>query len=412
MRIAVVSYHSSPLDQPGKGDSGGMNVYVRRLASALARLGVQCDVLTRRSSIDQADIVTVEPNFRVFNVTAGDPSPLPKEELLEYVPNFTDAALEVLTKAGEESVGVVHANYWLSGIVGHSLKHELDVPLFTSFHTLERVKQVGRERPDDGVDSRVRIINEQRAMSCSDAIIVSCEPEARWVSELYRVQPAQVRTVPLGVDTAFFTPGTKEMARRAIGLPLGSKIMLAIGRIQPLKGFTLAVEALGALRSQFDLHLVIVGGPSGIEGVEEYERLVTIARELGVSDRLHLVDPQAHELLSSYYRACDVVVIPSRTESFGLVALEAAASGRPVVASAVGGLVSLVRHRRSGLLVPERTVEDFRDALSEILASDERASLMGAGGLKVSSGFTWKESARSFLDVVASLSSHELLRCG
>jgi D-inositol-3-phosphate glycosyltransferase len=249
-------------------------------------------------------------------------------------------------------------------------------------------------------------------MSCSDAIVVSCEPEAQWVRDLYKVQPGQVRTVPLGVDKAFFTPGTKEMARRATGLPLDAKIMLAIGRVQPLKGFTLAVEALGALKSEFDLHLVIVGGPSGMEGEREYRRLTTIADQLGVTDRLHLVEPQAHERLSSYYRACDVVVIPSRTESFGLVALEAAASGRPVVASAVGGLVSLVRHRKSGLLVPKRTVEDFRDALVELLESDERASAMGVGGLSVARNFSWKESALSFVDLTTSLSAQDLLRCG
>lgn len=408
----MISYHSSPLDQPGTGDSGGMNVYVRRLAASLARRGVTCDIFTRRSDGSTKDELTLEPGLTLHHVEAGPTSHVDKEELLEYVPTFTEGVLDNLGSSKGGPVDLVHSNYWLSGIAGHAIKHELAVPLFTSFHTLERAKEMGRVVPDDRLDPSVRIMHEQRIMGCSDAVLVSCAPEGAWATSLYGAKVAQVKTIPLGVDTAYFSPGTKEMARRALGLPLSKKIILAVGRIQALKGFTLGVEAVSMLESELDAYLVIVGGPSGHDGQLELERIKDLAKERGLEDRVRLVPPQPHEILSSFYRACDIVIVPSRSESFGLVALEAGACGRPVVASQVGGLPSLVEDGISGLLVSERSAESFARALRRLLSDDDLADSMGRVAHYRSAGYTWSESARRLMDLHEELSQGELLRCG
>src|SRR5690349_13120099 len=257
-RLAVLSLHTSPLAQPGQGDSGGMNVYVRELVSALAQAGVQADVFTRRSDLDVPEVVDVEPGFRVVHVDAG-PVDLAKEQLPDVVDDFADGVAAHLEELGD--VDALHANYWLSGVAGHRLKHELDVPLVSTFHTLARVKA---ETGDPEPERRVRA--EHDVMDCSDAITASCTAEAQQLVSLYGAAPDRIQLVPPGVIHAFFSPGDRHGARKALGFGLdGSPMLLFVGRIQPLKGLDVAIGALAELRRR-DAQLVVVGGPSGPDG--------------------------------------------------------------------------------------------------------------------------------------------------
>ena len=339
-----------------------MNVYVRELVAALAQAGVEADVFIRRRDADVPEVVDVEPGFRVVHVDAG-PADLAKEELPDVVDAFADGVRDHLRALGD--VDAIHANYWLSGVAGHRLKHELDLPLVSTFHTLARVKaETGDAEPERRVQAEAEVIG------CSDAILASCAAEADQLERLYGADPARIELVAPGVDHAFFSPGDRHGARTALRhLDLGDgPVLLFVGRIQPLKGLDVAVRALAALRRP-DARLVVVGGPSGAEGEAEVARIDKLAAELGVADQLRWVAPLPHHLLSTYYRAADVVLVPSRSESFGLVALEAAACGTPVVAAAVGGLRTLVDHGRTGFLVEGRDPAVFAAYAEQVLDS-------------------------------------------
>lgn len=394
-RVAVISMHTSPLAQPGVGDGGGMNVYVRELSSALAHAGVACTTYTRRWRDDLPDEVLVEPNHRVVHVTAG-PTDLPKERLIDVVDEFTRGVEEHIRVSG--GVDVVHANYWLSGIVGHRLKHALDVPLVCTFHTLSRVKAEGGD-PESALREKV----ETEVIGCSDAICVSCTEEERQFVRLYGTPPGRIEIVAPGVEHAFFSPGDRGGARAALGLGDGP-VLLFVGRIQPLKGLDVAVRALAEL-DRDDAELVVVGGASGAEGDAEMARIVAIVEESGLTGRVRFVPAQAHHILSTYYRAADVVLVPSRSESFGLVALEAAACGTPVVASAVGGLLTIVEHGRTGYLVPDRRPEVFARHIADLLDDPALAATMSRAAAARALNYTWSFAGarlrRAYGDLIA-----------
>jgi D-inositol-3-phosphate glycosyltransferase len=235
-RLAVLSYHTSPLAQPGTGDGGGMNVYVRELSSALARLGHDVDVYTRRDNPLVRDVEFVEPGFRVHHVTAGPARTLDREELQEYVGEYTDSLKALFRRSGAPDA--IHANYWLSGLAGHRLKHELNIPLVMTFHTLERVKADTFEAESDD-----RAFQEAAIVTCADAVLASCDVEATQFIQLYNADPERVHVVPLGVEHAFFAPGYRPQARRALGLADDATLLLFVGRLQALKGADLALEA-------------------------------------------------------------------------------------------------------------------------------------------------------------------------
>jgi D-inositol-3-phosphate glycosyltransferase len=400
--LAVLSLHSSPLAQPGTGDSGGMNVYVRELVSALAQAGVDCRAYVRRWRDDLPDEVAVEPGFRVVHVSAG-PCDLPKEELPGVVDTWTEGVLDHITATG--GIDAIHANYWLSGLAGHAIKHRLDLPLVSTFHTLARVKaDTGDSEPQRRIDA------ESEVIACSDAILASCSAEAAQLEQFYGARPERIEIVPPGVDHAFFSPGDQRGARTALDLPPDRPVLLFVGRIQPLKGLDVAVTALAALPHR-DAVLVAVGGPSGPSGEVELARVHELARELGVEDRVRYVPPQPHHLLSTYYRAADVCVVPSRSESFGLVALEAAACGTPVVAAAVGGLATIVEDGTTGLLIEGRDPAAFADAIAGLLADPARARAMGAAGAARARGYTWSTAAARLRRVYADLTQRQLVDC-
>ena len=400
-RLAMLSLHTSPLVQAGVGDSGGMNVYVRELVSALAQAGVDCTTYVRRWRDNLPDEVAVEPGFRVVHVEAGPPD-LPKEALPAVVDAFAAGVMADLERGG--GADLVHANYWLSGVAGVRLKHELGLPLVSTFHTRARVKAEGGDR-----EPARREKAETDVMACADAICVSSAEEARQLTRLYGEVPGRLEIVAPGVEHAFFGPGERGGARRALGLG-DHPVLLFVGRIQPLKGVDVAVRALAEL-DRPDAVLVIVGGASGVAGAEEVEKVGALVDELGLGERVRFVPPQPHHLLSSYYRAADVVLVPSRSESFGLVALEAAACGTPVVASAVGGLLTLVDHGHTGFLVPGRDPEVFALYTDELLSHDYLAWSMGVRSVERARGYTWSTAAARLRQLYADLTVGVLVDC-
>jgi D-inositol-3-phosphate glycosyltransferase len=419
--------HTSPLAQPGTGDGGGMNVYVRELSAALARAGVICEVFTRAWDPRQPAMVAVEPGFRVHHVPAGPLAPVAKEELPALVGEFTEgvAARLAALAVRDDGVDAIHANYWLSGMAGHTLKHELEVPLVSTFHTLDRVKAEASREELDAAEPARRALAEADVIGCSDAVLASCTVEADQLVELYGADPARIDIVAPGVDHAFFSPGDYRQARRALALPADVPVLLFVGRIQPLKGLDVAVEALASLVSAgggradgrvgghrlAESTLVVVGGPSGPHGEEETARVGRQIETLGLADRVRFVPPQGHEMLSTYYRAADVCVVPSRSESFGLVALEASACGIPVVASAVGGLTTLVDHGRTGYLVEGRDPAVYAHHVAEIVLDRGLADAMSVAAAQRARGYTWSIAAARLRRLYGTLTARSLVEC-
>ncbi|MFP5375385.1 MAG: glycosyltransferase [Acidimicrobiia bacterium] len=403
-RLAVLSMHTSPLAQPGTGDGGGMNVYVRQLCAALARQGLECDVYTRAASPEPAAVVAVEPGMRVHHVPAGPLAAVAKEDLPGLVEEFAHGVLTRIEHG--HPADAISANYWLSGLAGHALKHRLGLPLVSTFHTLARVKAEGDQDPT----RRARA--ELEVMGCSDAVLASCSVEADQIASLYGADPGRIEIVAPGVDHAFFSPGHRPQARRALGLDGGGPMLVFVGRIQPLKGLDVAVRALAQLTPSFpDSFLVVVGGPSGPHGAAEVARVGRLAADLGLSGRVRRVAPQPHELLSTYYRAADVCLVPSRSESFGLVALEAAACGTPVVASAVGGLRTLVDHGRTGFLVDGRDPADFAAFAAELLHHPRLAADVSERAAAQARDYTWSEAAGRLHRLCDALTTATLVAC-
>ena len=397
--------HTSPLAQPGMGDGGGMNVYVRELSTALARAGVACDVYTRAVDGAQPAEVVVEPGLRVHHVPAGPARPVAKELLPALVDDFTDAVLDRL--AGGDGTDAIHANYWLSGVAGHRIKHELDLPLVSTFHTLDRVKA-----EVDEAESHLRAEAEAQTVACSDGLLASCTEEARQLVRLYDADPSRIEIVAPGVDHAFFAPGNRTQARRALSLPTDGPMLLFVGRIQPLKGAGVAVEALAdVVAVEPAAFLVIVGGPSGPSGDDELAHLHALVARHGLQRHVRFVPPQRHELLSTWYRAADVCLVPSRSESFGLVALEAAACGTPVVAAAVGGLTTLVDDGCTGFLIDGREPGLYAARVRELLADRPRAAVMEAEAALRARRYTWSIAAARLRRLYSDLTARQLVQC-
>jgi D-inositol-3-phosphate glycosyltransferase len=410
--VLVLSLHTSPLEQPGRGDGGGMNVYVRELSAALARAGSSCEVFTRAEAPDLPAVVEVEPGFRLHHVVAGPQCAVPKGHLHELVDEFADAVAKI-TEGLDEAPEAVHANYWLSGVAGQTIKRRFDLPLVSTFHTLDRVKAEASPEEVDPVDLQRRARAEAEVIQCSDAVLASCQPEVDQLVDLYGASPERVEIVPPGVDHAFFAPGDRHQARRAIGVEDAAPLLLFVGRIQPLKGADVAVSALHELgrRGFSGARLLVVGGPSGVLGEHEARSLRALADDLGLAGQVTFLPPQRHELLSTFYRAADVCLVPSRSESFGLVALEAAACGTPVVASSVGGLTTLVEHGRTGYLVEGRDVDAFAGHVAQLLSDPALAARIGGAAALGARRYTWSHAAHHLRGLYADLAARSIVEC-
>lgn len=382
-----------------------MNVYVRALAASLARAGVACDVLTRADAPGLAPIVEVEPGFRVVHLEAGPPAPVSKHDLVDLVDGLTVAARAHLDGWRPD---VIHANYWISGAVGHRLKHEMNLPLVATFHTLARVK--ADAGIDDDAEDRSRL--EHEIIGCADLMLASTESEVEDLVTLYDGVRDRVAVVPPGVDHDRFNPGTAaERAATRASLGLGDRpVLLFAGRIQPLKGADLAVRALAALDDP-RVVLLVVGGPSGIQGEREAAALRALSVELGVADQVRWLPPQPHDALAALYRIAEVCVVPSRAESFGLVALEAAACGTPVVAAAVGGLTSIVVDGVTGFLVESRTAEAFAAPISRLLGRRPDPGRQRRVAEERSRRFGWTMTAARLRRLLSDLVAREPVSC-
>lgn len=425
-RLAILSMHTSPLAQAGTGDGGGMNVYVRELATSLARSGVVCDVFTRAESPHQPATVTVEPGFKVHNVVAGPSEPVAKESLVELVGEWTEQVARRISQLEHsgEPFSALHANYWLSGVAGHTLKHELELPLLVTFHTLDRVKaDAGSGGSMFGEPAR-RSAAEAEVIGCADALLASCRVEEDQLVGLYGAERSRIVRVAPGVQHAFFAPGDRRQARKAVGLDPDDPVILFVGRIQPLKGPSLAVETVaelhrrvgpltpGVSQTSKPPTLVIIGGPSGPQGEEELDRVRRALAIHGLADFVRIVEPQPHERLSTFYRAADVCLVTSRSESFGMVALEAAACATPVVAAAVGGLTTIVVDGETGFLVARRSPEDFAEPVARLLGDSEHAARIGRRASSRAKAYTWRRAASQLWEKVETLTGAELVACG
>lgn len=403
-RVALLSVHTCPLDQPGTGDSGGMNVYVLQAARRLAEMGVAVDIFTRWAGAQR--VREPYPGVRVIHLEAGPVEPIPKEELSKHLCAFLcelvrfEAAEAVRLGVTAGTVyDVVHSHYWLSGWIARHVHERWRAPVLQSFHTLGRVKN-RTLAPGDKPEPPSRIAAEERIVSSAETILAPTLAEARELVALYGAAPDRIRVVPPGVDTDVFTPhGEQVAAKAALGLA-GRTVLLFVGRLQPLKSPELAVAALAEVaraRPQTDPVLLVVGGPSGAAGTSREDLLALAARE-GVSGRVLFRDPVPHDVLPSIYRAADVVIVPSRTESFGLVALEASACGVPVVATGVGGLRTAVRDGLTGILVPGAGAGEYAAAIVSLLDDPRRAAALGAEGARYAKRFDWRRAAASLLE--------------
>ncbi len=382
-----------------------MNVYVRALGSALTHAGIPCDVFTRAEHPAQAPVVTLEPGFRVFHVDAGPKVRVPKEDLPGLLDDLVAGFRHALVSSGGDHLAL-HGNYWLSGAVAHQLKHELSMPMASTFHTLDRVKAAnGAGEPEPA-----RSALEEAVARCSDLLFASTTAEATQLIDLYGADPDRIEVVPPGVDHALFASGDRAAARRGLGFPAGRPVLLFVGRIQRLKGLDLAIETLAELRDPHAL-LVAIGGPSGPGGHEELSRVRDLASDLGVAGQIRWVPPRRHADLVQYYRAADVCVVPSRSESFGLVALEAAASGTPVVAASVGGLRSLIDDGSTGFLVDGREPRAYASAVATILGDGELAGWMGANAASASLRYSWTMTAARMRRLYGDLTARAPVQC-
>ncbi|MFA5787320.1 MAG: D-inositol-3-phosphate glycosyltransferase [Actinomycetota bacterium] len=403
-RVAVVCVHTSPLDQPGVGDSGGMNVYVRSLADELARRGIESDIFTRASDPKADRVVDLSETARVINVPAGPAGPVDKHELPRYLSEFLCALLRFGSAAGRP-YDVIHSHYWLSGWVGRLLRERWHVPMAASFHTLGKVKNLMRGR-EDSAEPAARIAGEARVVASADAVFASTPAEASELIGLYGAPAERVKVVSPGVRRELFHPGDRAAAKAALGV--SDKLVVGfVGRLQPLKGASIALAALADLRRRRpDLHdrllMILVGGASG-NGKREPERLRALAADLRLDGAARFLEPIPHDAMPSFYRACDVLIVPSYSESFGLVALEAQACGVPVIASAVGGLNYIVDDQATGRLVKGHEPADFSRALEDLLDDPHQRDVLGASGARLAARYCWEDTASRVLEAYEDL---------
>ncbi|WP_246485957.1 D-inositol-3-phosphate glycosyltransferase [Kribbella qitaiheensis] len=399
-RVAMISLHTSPLDQPGIGDAGGMNVYVVELSKRLAGLGIEIDVFTRATASALPAKVELMPGVTVRNVAAGPYEGLSKNELPAQLCTFARAVLRAEAIREPGYYDVIHSHYWLSGQVGLLARDRWAVPLVHTMHTMAKVKNASLAE-DDVPEPPARLIGEEQVVEAADRLLANTEDEARELISLYAAQPAKVGVVNPGVDLEVFKPGDQAAARRAVGVPEDAIVLAFVGRIQPLKAPDILIKAAARMLEQDPslrdrLVVAIIGGPSG-NGMEHPESHAELARALKVDDVTRFVKPIAGAGLAEWYRAASVVCVPSYSESFGLVALEAQACGTPVVAAAVGGLTTAVSDGVTGLLVPGHDITDFADALRRIATDPVTRENMSQAAVKHARGFGWELTAEKTL---------------
>ena len=413
-RVAMVSLHTSPLDQPGTGDAGGMNVYVLELSRRLATQGIAVDIFTRATASRLPQVVEAYDGVAVHHVHAGPFEGLAKGDLPGQLCTF---AREVLRAEASNPPGyfdAVHSHYWLSGQVGALSRDRWGVPLVHSMHTMAKVKNEALAE-GDSPEPEARVIGEEQVVDAADMLIANTDLEAKQLINLYDAEAGRVEVVHPGVDTDVFrarTSAEQSHARRERDLADDALVLLFAGRIQPLKAPDVLLRAVAELlvrRPDLRSRLVVpvVGGPSG-SGLERPTALANLAAELRIDDVVRFVPPVPQHQLAGWYAASTLVAVPSYNESFGLVAAEAQASGAPVVAAAVGGLTTVVRDGRSGLLVDTHEPHEWALALERVVADPSYRDRLAAGALEQARQFSWEATAAHTVEVYER--AHALLR--
>jgi D-inositol-3-phosphate glycosyltransferase len=405
-RVATLSVHTSPLDQPGCGDAGGLNVYVTEVARRLADRGIEMDIFTRATSSESPPTVELVPGVTVRHITAGPYEGLDKNDLPAQLCAFTSGVMREEAAHEPGWYDLVHSHYWLSGQVGWLAKERWGVPLVHSMHTMARVKNALLAE-GDAPEPALRAIGELQVVAAADRLLASTGEEAAQLVELYDANPSRVVTVAPGVDLDVFTPGDREGARARLGWAADAVVLLFVGRIQPLKAPDVVLRAAAELLAvdpdlRDRLIVAVVGGPSG-SGLTEPEHLSKLAGSLGIADLVHFERPAPQAALADYYRAADVTLVPSYTESFGLVAVESQACGTPVVAARVGGLLTAVSDGVSGLLIDGHEPVDYARAVRRVVRDAPFRATLSRGATAHAARFGWSATVDRVLDVYSAL---------
>ena len=403
-RLAFLSLHSCPAARPGRRDTGGMNVYLLQVARQLGRAGVRVDIFTRHHDPADPQVISIGENARVVHIRAGSTGQR-KENLHAAVPEFV-ANLEDYARLCGARYDLLHSHYWLSGMAGSQLSQALGVPHVATFHTLGKLKL--QARPGEN-ESAVRIDAETTLLRSVDGVVVSTRAEAEEMIRLYGVYPGRVAVIAPGVDLDVFWPRDRTLARERLGVTEPG-VVLYVGRLEPLKGLDILVRAVADLAMVDTTRLLVVGGdPDSDELVGE---LGSLARSVGVAERVTFAGSVPQQDLPWYYSAADVLVLPSHYESFGMVALEAMACGTPVVVSRVGGLKTFVRNGESGYLVPWRCSDPFSQQIEMILASPSLRRAMGDAALSAARGMGWSGVSSRMMDFYNSLIGRSVALAG
>jgi D-inositol-3-phosphate glycosyltransferase len=417
-RVAMISLHTSPLDQPGTGDAGGMNVYVIELAKRLAERDIEVDIFTRSTSSRQEPVVQAADGVRVQHIVAGPFEGLTKAELPSQLCAFARDVLRTEASHDPGHYDLVHSHYWLSGQVGALARDRWGIPLAHSMHTMAKVKNAALALGDTP-EPLARLIGEEQVVEAADMLIANTDDEAKQLVNCYDADPGRVEVVNPGVDLEVFRPRPQLEARHRLGIAPDAHLLVFVGRIQPLKAPDILVRAAAelvdrdpSLRSR--LVVAVVGGPSGT-GLEKPEALAQLAGSLGLADVVRFVPPVSRTELVDWYAAASAVCVPSYNESFGLVAVEAAAVGTPVVAASVGGLTTVVRDGASGLLVEGHDPADYARALERIVGAPEFRDELSRGALVQAAQFGWDRTADRTVEVyrrAAEMMRRDLLAAG
>jgi len=398
-RIAVLMVHTSPLEQPGIGDAGGMNIYVVESAQRMAAMGVSVDIFTRRTHASETDIVEISPGVRVRYFDCGHGT-LTKEQLPVHIAGLSREFLRIVK---DENYDAIHSHYWISGKVAMAASRELGIPLVHTMHTMARVKNLNLAEGETP-EPMIRVQGETQVVAAAQALVANTDAEAASLVSLYDACPDIVHVVAPGVDLYTFTPGQgRSAARTVVGLPQDSLVVTFVGRIQPHKGPEVLIRATSELVKHSPLlrnKLIVnvIGGASGAN-TEEVDRLKELATWLAIDDVVRFAPPVARGDLAQWYRAADLVVVPSYSESFGLVALESQACGTPVVATAVGGLRTAVADGISGVLVDGHDSKAWSSVIARLLQEPQRRVLLSMGAIEHASHFGWDATARGTLDI-------------
>jgi D-inositol-3-phosphate glycosyltransferase len=393
-RVALLAVHTSPLAQPGTGDAGGMNVYVLQSALHLAKRGIEVEIFTRATASADPPITQVAPGVLVRNVVAGPFEGLDKYDLPTQLCAFAAGVLRAEAAHEPGYYDIVHSHYWLSGQVGWLARDRWAVPLVHTAHTLAAVKNA-LLADGDTPEPPLRTVGEQQVVDEADRLIVNTDDEARQLISIHHADPVRIDVVHPGVDLDVFRPGDRRAARAALGLPHDDSVVAFVGRIQPLKAPDIVLRAAAKLPG---VRIVVAGGPSG-SGLASPDGLVRLADELGITDRVTFLPPQSRTALATLFHGADLVAVPSYSESFGLVALEAQACGTPVAAAAVGGLPVAVRDGITGTLVSGHDVDQWADALDRLLrlGAGPQARAMSRAAAAHAATFSWENTTDALL---------------